>query len=64
MFKGLRNGRRNASPTGQTGRVHGLMALRGSDISLSQRRRPAFMPDTPQQQTYDSKTSRVSEISG
>jgi len=62
MFKWLNSsGRRNASPTGQTGRVTGITALRGSDITLSQRRRPAFLPDTPEEQGYDSNTRRVDE---
>jgi len=62
MFKSTgASGYRKASPTGQTSRVTGVTNLRGSDISLSQRRRVAFLPDTPEEQTWDYDGPRVDE---
>jgi hypothetical protein len=53
------SGRRNASATRQTPRVSGLTALRGRDIATDNRRRPAFLPDTPQEQGFDSDGPRL-----
>jgi hypothetical protein len=65
LFKLTRpSGRYNAKPTRQTNRVQGVTNLRGSDITLSQRRRPAFLPDTPEEQTWDSNSPRVDEYPG
>lgn len=64
MFKLTGNGGlRRASATASAGsnRISGLHGLRGSPIALTQHRRPAFMPDTPQEQGFDSTTSRVDE---
>jgi hypothetical protein len=60
MFKLTgQSGRRNASPTAQTGRTIGLTALRGGPMMHPQR--PAFLADTAQESTFDSNTSRVNE---
>lgn len=64
MFKATgSSGRRNAGRTASSGsgRISGLHGLRGADTTVSRRRRPAFLPDTPEEQTIDSSTSRVSE---
>lgn len=64
MFKwtgtsGLRrSGGRPSQPRVITSPGYGIC---GSDITLTQRRRPAFMPDTPEEQGFDSNTSRVNE---
>lgn len=61
MFKWLRggNGRRNARPTAVSGagRISGLGGLRTA--SAPGPRRPAFMPDTPQEQAIDAKSRRL-----
>ena len=63
MFKLTgQGGRRNAQATPQTPRVHGLMALR-ANVTAPHPIRPAFVPDTPQQQGFDNSLSRVDEIS-
>lgn len=62
MFKWTgKSGRRSAGGGGanSSGRVSGLHGLRGSDTTVSRRRRPAFMPDTPEQQGFDGKNSRL-----
>lgn len=61
MFKGLSSGRRNASGGGRTARVSSAAMGHGRDLSTEQHRRPAFVPDTPQEQGFDSNTSRVNE---
>lgn len=64
MFKLTKGGSglRRASGTAQTPRISGLKGLRGSDLTLSQRRRPAFLPDTPEEQGWDGKNSRLSGL--
>lgn len=65
MFKLTRGGnglrRSSQGAGGRPSRVSGLTQLRGSDVTLSQRRRPAFLPDTPEEQGWDSNTPRVNE---
>jgi hypothetical protein len=61
MFKGLKGGRRNASPTPQTARISGLNTQRQS--TPPHPRTVAFQPETPQGHGFDSNSSRVSEIS-
>jgi hypothetical protein len=62
MFKLTKNsGRRNANAAARTARVSSARMGHGRDLSTDMRRRPAFLPDTPQEQGYDSRTSRVDE---
>lgn len=64
MFKQLRGGFRRSSGSGRTARVSSTQMGHGRDITDEQRRRPAFLPQTPQEQGWDgSKTSRVSGLS-
>lgn len=61
MFKLTgQSGRRNANPTGQTGRISGLNQLRQGPMMHPQR--PAFQPETAQEQTFDSSNSRLSGL--
>jgi hypothetical protein len=63
MFKLTKgSGLRRASPSGQTSRVSGLHGLRGRDLTTDNRRRPAFLPDTPQEQGFDGKNPRLSGL--
>jgi hypothetical protein len=52
------SGRRNSGGGGvtQSSRVSGLTELRQRDITTDNRRRPAFLPQTPQEQTFDSSS--------
>lgn len=63
MFKLTgRSGLRRSSGAAAQPRVGGIpTGIAGSDITLSQRRKPAFVPDIPEEQTFDSDTGRVSE---
>lgn len=63
MFKGLTRGRRNARATAQSsaGRVGGVKALREMP-SFGRRMRPAFLPDTPEEQVRDYTGPRVDEV--
>jgi hypothetical protein len=63
MFKILSRGRRHAQATGTTSRVSGLNAIRPNSTAPHPIR-PAFMPDTAQDQTRDYSGPRVDEISG
>lgn len=65
MFKwtgksGLR--RSGGGGANSSGRVSGLHGLRGSSTEVSRRRRPAFTPDTPEEQAFDSNSSRLSGL--
>jgi hypothetical protein len=64
MFKSLGRGgiRRASGRGGQTSRVSGLTSLRGRNIEDEQRRRPAFLPATPQEQVRDYQGPRVSGL--
>lgn len=44
------------------GRIDSGYSVHVSDLALSQHRRPAFMPDTPQEQTMDSNSPRLSGL--
>ena len=61
MFKGLKGGLRRSGGSARTARVSSTRMGHGRDLASDQRRRPAFMPDTPQEQGYDSDGARVSE---
>lgn len=62
LTKGGRGLRRSSGGGGQTPRVQGLKAIRANSTAPHPTR-PAFMPDTPQEQAFDSSTSRVNERS-
>lgn len=65
MFKltgkgGLR--RASGASSSGAGRIGGLHGLRGADTSVSRRRRPAGLPDTPEEQGFDNDSiARISE---
>ena len=65
MFKWTgSSGRRDAGGGGvsQTGRVTGMTQMRQAPTEVNRRRRPAFLPDEPEQQAWDSNSSRLSGL--
>jgi hypothetical protein len=62
LFKGLKNGIRRSSGSGRTARVSSTRMGHGRDLTDEQRRRPAFLPATPQEQGWDSKSPRLSGL--
>lgn len=65
MFKSTKgSGMRRSGSSGsrQSGRISGMTQMRQAPTEVSRRRRPAFLPDTPEEQAVDSSTSRVSEV--
>lgn len=60
MQKIARGGHRKASGTGGTPRITGLSQIRPNSTAPVPHR-PAFLPDHPQEQGQDSKSSRISE---
>lgn len=62
MFKGLKGGNRRSSGSARVSRVSSTQMGHGRAIADEQRRRPAFLPDTPQEQGQDSKSSRLSGL--
>lgn len=61
MFKALTNGYRTGGRSSRTARVNSSSMGHGRPIADEMRRRPAFLPATPQEQGYDSNTPRVDE---
>lgn len=62
MFKLTgRAGLRRAGGGGvtQSSRIGGLSGLRARPLATDNHRRPAFLPDTPQEQTMDSNSPRL-----
>lgn len=62
MFKGLKGGIRRSSGSARTPRVSSTRMGHARSITDEQRRRPAFLPDTPQEQGQDSNSSRLSGL--
>lgn len=65
MFKQTNSsGRRNSGGSGakQTGRITGMTQMRQAPTEVSRRRRPAFLPDEPEQQAWDSSSPRLSGL--
>lgn len=59
MFKGLNGGLRRSGGSARTARVSSSRMGHGRDLTTDMRRRPAFIPDTPQDQGKDTDSSRL-----
>lgn len=62
MFKGLKSGIRRSSGSARTARVSSTRMGHGRDLSSDILRRPAFLPQTPQEQGFDGKNPRLSGL--
>ena len=61
MFKltGNSGSRKSSGGGARVGRVSSTRMGHGRDLSTEQHRRPAFLPDTPQEQGFDSDGPRI-----
>lgn len=62
MFKSLKGGMRRSGGSARTARVSSTRMGHSRDLTDEQRRRPAFLPATPQEQGMDSANSRLSGL--
>lgn len=66
MFKMTKGGsglrRAGGGGSTQSSRISGLSQIKQAPTEVSRRRRPAFLPDTPEEQAFDSSSSRLSGL--